>query len=142
MNFSNLSQNDRIALIAGAVVAIGALISISYDWGLIMIESLLAGLVAVIVLLAPGTVGRLPTSRGTSLLIAGVVASATNVLVALDSINWITNHLASFDALQFLAGLVAALVLLWTGWVASRAEGGSMGSTMGSSGAGMAPPAS
>src|SRR4030095_4715289 len=43
MDFSKLSQNDRIALGAAGVVVITALLSISNDWGALMFLSLGAG---------------------------------------------------------------------------------------------------
>ncbi|NJD29688.1 MAG: hypothetical protein FIA92_15530 [Chloroflexi bacterium] len=125
MNFSALSQNDRIALVAGGVVAIAALISLVYNWGAIMIISLLAGLLAVVVIIQPSLLAtlRLRGSKGSLLLIAGVGAALVNVLTGVDYLTWLTEHLVSFDALQFIVGIVAAIALLYAGWMAYRAEG-------------------
>lgn len=126
MNFSALSQNDRIALVAGAVVAIAGLLSIFWDWGAVMLISVLAGLLAVGVILQPSLVQslRLTGSKGSLLLIAGVGATLLNVLRGVDAVGFLTREFASFDALQFIAGIVAAIVLLYAGWMAYRAESG------------------
>ena len=121
-----MSQNDRIALAAGAVVAVTAVLSIFFDWGVVMVTSLLAGLLAVAAVIQPSLLAslRLSGSKGAYLLIAGVGATLVNGLTGIDYLNWIVDHIGTIDALQFIIGIVAAVVLLWTGWVAYRGEGG------------------
>ena len=57
----------------------------------------------------------------------GVVAAVSYLVTAIDWIGWIGENFASFDAIQFLIGLVASLVLARTGWRAYQ-ESGRMGS--------------
>ena len=42
--------------------------------------------------------------------------SADITVTAIDWLDWIGEHFASFDTLQFLVGLVASLVMAWAGW--------------------------
>jgi hypothetical protein len=125
MNFSALSQNDRIALVAGAVVAISGLLSIFYDWGAIMLISVLAGLLAMAAVAWPTILQslRISGSKGSLLVIAGVGATLTHVLRGLDAVAWLLDHLASLDALQFIVGIVAAIALLYAGYMAYRGGG-------------------
>ncbi len=126
MNFSALSQNDRIALVAGAVVAIAGLLSIYFDWGWVMLISVFAGLLAVVAIVQPSMLGSLQItgSKGAVLYVAGLGAALLNVLRGVDALEWLLDNLATVDALQFIAGIVAAIVLLYAGWVAYRGESG------------------
>ena len=126
MDFSKLGSNDRMALGAGIVVAVTALISIANNWGLIMVVSLLAGLAAAYVVLQPqlAPAMRLPATKGMLLLGAGVVAVIATGLTAVDWMSWILGHLISFDTIQFIVGLIAAVALLYAGWMAYSAERG------------------
>jgi hypothetical protein len=126
MDFSKLSQNDKMALGAGAVVAITGLISVANNWGIFMVLSLLAGLLAVFVIVQPqvAPATRLPATKGVLLLAAGGIAVIASGLTAIDWMGWILEHIASFDTLQFVIGLIAAIVLAWIGWTAYNAERG------------------
>jgi hypothetical protein len=128
MNFSKLSYFEKVAAVAAAVVVITALISLANDWGPLMAISLLAGLAALVVIflpqMAPAT--ALPGSKGSLLTAAGAVATVVTAVVAFSWIGWIGEHLGTFDTLQFLLGLVAAVVLAWAGWQVLRAEGGKL----------------
>ena len=126
MDFSKLGANDRNALIAGIVVAATALLSITGNWGVFMVLSLLAGLAAIFIVLQPqiAPAMRLPAPKGMSLLIAGAVATAATGLTAVDWLGWIVEHFVAFDTLQFVIGLIAAIALLYLGWVAYAAERG------------------
>ena len=125
MNFSALSQNDRLALGAAVVVVITALLSLSNDWGLLMAVSLLAGLAVLAVVFQPQVAPamKLPTSRGLALLALSALAVLATGLTAINWLGWILGHLVSFDTIQFLVGLVAALVMAWAGWGAYQADG-------------------
>jgi hypothetical protein len=142
MNFSALSQNDRIALVAGAVVALSGLLSIFYQWGAVMLVSALAGLLAVAVIIQPSLVAalRISGSKGSLLMIAGVGATLVNVLRGLDAVTWLLEHLISLDAIQFIVGIVAAIVLLYAGWMANRGAS-SPAAAMPAAAAPSAPPA-
>jgi hypothetical protein len=126
MDFSKLGSNDRMALAAGAIVAITGLISIANNWGLIMVVSLLAGLAAVYIVLQPqlAPAMKMPVSKGMALLGAGAVATVATGLTAVDWMGWILDHLLTFDTIQFIVGLIAAVVLLYAGWMAYSTERG------------------
>ena len=128
MNFSKLSYFEKVAAVAAVVVVITALISWANDWGNLMVISLLAGLGALLVVflpqMAPAT--ALPGSKGSLLVATGAVATVVTAVVAVGWISWIGEHLGTFDTLQFLLGLVAAVVLAWAGWQVLRAEGGKL----------------
>jgi hypothetical protein len=126
MDFSKLGSNDRMALAAGAIVAITGLISIANNWGLIMVVSLLAGLAAVYIVLQPqlAPAMKMPVSKGMALLGAGAVATVATGLTAVDWMGWILDHLLTFDTIQFIVGLIAAVALLYAGWMAYSTERG------------------
>ena len=129
MDLSKLTANERMAVFAGAVVVVSGIISLINNWGTLMLVALLAGAVVVggllIPQLSPGT--NLPAPRGIVMLGGGVVAAVSYVVTAIDWIGWIGENFASFDAIQFLIGLIASLVLAWTGWRAYQ-ESGRVGS--------------
>jgi hypothetical protein len=129
MDLSKLTANERMAVFAGAVVVISGIISLINNWGTLMLVALLAGAVVVggllIPQLSPGT--NLPAPRGIVMLGGGVVAAVAYLVTAIDWLGWIGENIASFDAIQFLIGLIASFVLAWTGWRAYQ-ESGRMGS--------------
>jgi hypothetical protein len=128
MNFSKLTYFEKVAAVAAVVVVITGLISLANDWGILMAISLLAGLGALLVVFLPqmAPTTALPGSKGSLLVAAGAVATVVTAVVAIGWVTWITEHLATFDTLQFLVGLVAAVVLAWAGWQVLRAEGGKL----------------
>ena len=124
MDFTKLSQNDRLTLGAGTVVVITALLSISNGWGALMFLSLAAGAGAIGVVLRPffaPAVSR-PATKGVTLLGLGAVATAATGLSGLNWLGWILEHIAKFDTIQFLTGLAAAVVLLVIGFQLFQAE--------------------
>lgn len=131
MNVSNLAANDRTALIAGVIVAVSGLISVANNWGVFMVLSLLAGLAAAFIVLQPqiAPATKLPAPKGLSLLAAGGVATLASGLTAIDWLSWIFEHLISFDTIQFIVGLVAAVVLLYIGWLEYSRERGTAAPT-------------
>jgi hypothetical protein len=126
MDFSILEPNDRRALGAGAIVVVSALLSIGNGWGALMFLSLLGGggAIAVVALpfVSPST--TLPVTKGIALFGLGAMAAIATGLTGLNWIGWIVGHVASFDAIQFVIGLVAAFVLLFAGYSAFKAERG------------------
>ena len=128
MRFASLRASDRLVLIAGAVIAITALISFidpaGYGGG-IMLISLLAGLGAAYVTLQPQVAPErtLPATRGLSLLVLGTAATAASAIAGVASLGYIIDNLTDSYVLIFLVGLVASVALLWVGWTAYNAEG-------------------
>jgi hypothetical protein len=127
MNLSSLGALDRRVLITGALAAIVALISFvdtSGDWGAIMILGLLGGLAAVFVALQPQVAPtmKLPVTKGMAILGSGALAAGGFVIAMLNYVGYITRNITDIYVLLMLAGLIASLVLLWTGWQAYQSE--------------------
>jgi hypothetical protein len=124
MDFSKLSQNDRITLGAATVVVITALLSIGNAWGAIMFLSLAAGAGAIVVVLQPivAPTAVLPVTKGVALVGLGATATIATSLAGLNWIGYILEYLVRFDTFQFLAGLAAAAVLLVIGFQAFQSE--------------------
>jgi hypothetical protein len=124
MDLSKLSQNDRVTLGVAGVVVVTALLSISNDWGALMVLSLAAGVGAIAVVLLPfvSPATTLPTTKGAALLGLGATATVATSLSGLNWLGYIVEHFAKFDTIQFLAGLAAAAVLLAIGLQAFQAE--------------------
>ncbi len=124
--FSKLSSNDKLALGAGALVESTALLALGDAWGMVMVLSLLAGTGAVAVILMPylSPGSKLPAPKGLSLLALGVAAVIGTGISTAQNIQFISEEIADFETLIFLAGLVFAVVLAYAGWVAFKAESG------------------
>jgi hypothetical protein len=126
MDFAKLSQTEKMVVYTSAVVVITALISIARDWGSLMFIPLLAGAAALVVVFAPQVMPntRLPGSNGSLLTVLGAVALLVWVVVLIDNLGWVGDHIVHWDTLQYVIGLIAAAVLTWTGWQILQAEGG------------------
>ncbi len=126
MNFSTLNATEKMAVYASVVVAILGLWSWSHAWGTLMVLAVLAAIGMLLVLFAPSVMPntKLPGSKGSLMLVTGGIAAVIWALSALTYLGWIFGHLATFDTLQFLVGLVAALGMGWFGWQAFQADGG------------------
>ena len=127
MNFSALSSNDRLAAIAAVVVVITGLVSIAAQWGALVFLSLAAGVVALFVVLQPqiAPAVKLPMTKGLLLLASGLVSTVVLLVVAFQWIDYIlTPPILVFDTVQYLIGVIAAVVLLYAGWRAYQSERG------------------
>ena len=125
MRFSQLSAEDRWNVILGVIVVVTGLVSFldptGSRGGLVLLGVLggvLAAFVAVQPQVAPTT--RLPSTRGTVLLVAGMLAAGGFVLGGLRFLSALFS-LRTFS-LIFDVGLVAALALLSLGWRAYGRE--------------------
>ncbi|HEY8170861.1 MAG TPA: hypothetical protein VIH24_07160 [Candidatus Limnocylindria bacterium] len=129
MDLSKLSSSERMAVFASAVVVITGILSLVWNWGSLMLIAAIAGAVVLggILLpqLSPST--NLPAPKGLVMLAGGIVAALAFIITAFDWLGWIGDHLATFDTIQFLVGLVASLVMAWAGWRAYQ-ESGHVGS--------------
>jgi uncharacterized membrane protein len=124
MNLSKISGTDRIASAAAAIIVVTALLSISSEWGLLMVLSLLAGVGTLAVVFQPqlAPARTLPATKATLLLALGATAAISTTLVAIDWIGWIFKHPTRFDTIQFLVGLAAAIALAVVSYRGFRAE--------------------
>jgi hypothetical protein len=127
MDVSKLSSPEKLgALGAAATIIGGAVAAGSYPghWGLAWIGVIAAlALLAILFLpqLSPTT--SLPGSRGSLLVVVGGIGAVVMVLLFLTTIAF---TFTGFDAasLLFLVAVAGAAVMLWAGWQALQAEGG------------------
>ncbi|HEY6608017.1 MAG TPA: hypothetical protein VI277_02370 [Candidatus Limnocylindria bacterium] len=129
MDLSKLSSTERMAVFASAIVVVTGILSTVWNWGSLMLIAVIAGAIVLggILLpqLSPST--NLPAPKGLVMLGGGIVAALAFIITAFDWLGWIGDHLATFDTIQFLVGLVASLVMAWAGWRAYQ-ESGHVGS--------------
>jgi hypothetical protein len=122
MNFSKLSQNEKLAFYGAIVVFLAGLIS---NWGGVFWLAVIAaaGMAVVIFLpqFAPTT--SLPGSKGTLMATLGIVALGAGVIEFLRWIGYIVGF-DEFDIWVFLVALVGAAVMAWAGWQELQREGG------------------
>jgi hypothetical protein len=137
MNFSKLSANEKMAVYSSAVLVVAGIIS---NWGGLMWLSVLAGIAVLAVVFIPqiSPTTKLPGSTGTLLVSLGAIAAAGAVIEILRYLGYFFDTLDYYKTWFFAVGLIAALVLLWTGWQAFQAEGGKF--QMGMDGAASVPP--
>jgi hypothetical protein len=125
--FSALNANDRMAAIAAVIVLITGVISVANAWGFLMILPVLAaiGVLAIIFQARVAPTATLPMTKGTLLFGLGAVAALIWALVTFQWIGYIlTPPIFIFDSIQFVIGLVAAIVMAFAGWRAYQAEKG------------------
>ena len=145
------SSADRPITIAAVIVVLLSLYALFAAWGGLMVVPLLAGLAALVILylpaIAPNT--KAPGSKGSLLMVSGVLAALFWLLATLTWLGYITNNFVSFDVIIFLIGFAASLWFGWLAWSAFQAEGGKFqfgntdmsGTTAGAAAASTAPPA-
>jgi len=142
------ATEKQIAWAAVAVVFL-SIYAVANAWGGLMFVPLLTGLAALVILflprISPNT--KAPGSKGSLLMVSGVLAAAFWLLAALTWVGWIFDHLATLDTILFLIGFASALVFGWLCWQAFQAEGGKfqfgntdMGTTMTGAAATATPP--
>jgi hypothetical protein len=122
--FSQLSKNDRLALVAAILVEITSLLALGDAWGMVMVIPFLASVGAIAVILLPWLAPsrRLPAPKGISLLALGIAAVVGTGISAAQNARFITEEIADPETLIFLGGLVVAVVLAYAGWMAFRGE--------------------
>ena len=122
----NLSSSDRMIAISAGLVVILSLYALFNAWGGLVVVPLLTALAALVILflpaISPNT--KAPGSKGSLLMVSGVLAALFWLLAALTWIGWIVDHLGSFDTWLFLIGFAVTLWFGWLCWSAFQAEGG------------------
>lgn len=124
---SALSANDRLAAIAAIIVTITGVISLAWAWGVLMLLPVLAGLGVLFIVfqsrIAPAM--KLPMNRGLLLFALGGIAALIWVVVTFQWIGYILEPpIFTVDTIQFLIGLVGAVLLAFAGWRAYQADAG------------------
>ena len=125
MDWGKLSAADRRIFIAAAVVVITGITSVIDEWGAGAVIGLLAGIAAIVVLMLPqiSPATKLPASKGQSLLVLGAAAAIGFGLAALTYLEYVFKVTRPYSIL-FDVGLVAAIALLYFGWLAYQGEKG------------------
>jgi hypothetical protein len=135
MDFSKLSQNEKLALYGAVAVFLGGVIS---NWGGLAWLAVLAAVGVVVVLLVPGiTFG----SKGTLLAALGLVALGSTVIELLRFLNYFFRTLTDFQTIAFVVAIIGAAVMAYAGWTELQREGGKWQFGTGTAPAGSPPPA-
>lgn len=122
MDFSKLSQNERLATFGAIAVVVGGLVGYSYGLTVLAVLAALAALAIVFLpQLSPTT--SLPGSQGSLLLIAGGIAAVVMVLALLMYISVIFTAF-NFRDLFFLVAVAGSVALVWAAWQELQGEGG------------------
>ncbi len=138
MDFSKLTQNEKLATYGSLAVIVGALVGLGAA-GLGFVAVLAAiGMLAVIFLPQLSTSTKLPGSRGSLMLVLGAVAAVILVLGFLNvlSIFGLLLQNAFIATLFYLIAVVGGVVMAWAGWNEFQSEGGKFQIGTGSSGTG------
>lgn len=141
MDFSKLSQNEKLMVYGSVAAIIGGIVG---GISSVMWIAVLAAIAIIVVILLPqfSPQTNLPGSRG-SLLVAiggvGAVAAALALLSVIADIGfWFENF--AVRTIFFLIGVAGALLVGWLAWQAFQAEGGKFNLGTASSGGGAAAP--
>jgi hypothetical protein len=128
MDFSKLSQNEKLAVYGAAASIIGPVVASGLGFGAGFLTLLLAvGMLAVVFLpqLSPTT--TLPGSKGSLMVIIGGIAAASAALALLSSIGWLGFFGSNLVfVLGWLVGIAGGLLMGWAGWQEFQAEGGKL----------------
>jgi hypothetical protein len=137
MDFSKLSQNDKLAAYGSAAVLVGGLVGYSYGLTVLAVLAAIAMLALVFLpQLSPST--NLPGSHGSLLLLVGGIAGVILLLALLLNIGTVFRGFDVRD-LFFLIAVVGGVVMAWVGWQDFQAEGGKF--QLGSASSATVPPA-
>lgn len=143
MDFSKLSQNEKLATYGSVAVIVGAIVGsvAGGDFGWLAVLAAVAMLVVVFIpQFSPAT--SLPGSKGSLMLLCGGVAAVILVLGLLASIGWLGLYFSAFalNAIFFLIAVAGGVVMGWAGWQEFQAEGGKFQLGTASTGASTPPP--
>lgn len=121
MDFSKLSQNEKLAVYGAAAVVLAGLIS---NWGGLLFFSILAAVGVLVVVFLPqfSPTTSLPGSKGSLMAALGLVAAAGAVITALQWIRFLGD--IDFNTIMFYVAVIGSLVLAWAGWQELQSEGG------------------
>ena len=139
MDFSKLSQNEKTAALASAVLVVAGLVAATtYTSYAITWLAILAAVGMLFVVLQPqiAPAVKLPGSKGSLMVVLGGIAGVIMVLALLATLTFIFVAFGFADVL-FLAAILAGVTMAWTGWTAFQAEGGKF--QLGTSSAAAAP---
>ncbi len=146
MDFSKLTQNEKLAVYGAAASIIGALLSSFGFFGFgALWFTLLLGVAMIVVVFLPQWSPKtsLPGSKGTLMLIVGGIAGVLAILALLGLLPAI-GFLGVYGGVWLigsLIGIAGGLLMGWAGWKEFQAEGGKFQLGTASSDRGAPPPA-
>ncbi|MGH2386292.1 MAG: hypothetical protein ACRDGB_14760 [Candidatus Limnocylindria bacterium] len=126
MDFSKLSQNEKLATYGSIAVIVGGLVGLgAAGLGLLAVVAAI-GMLAVVFLpqMSPST--RLPGSKGSLMLALGAIAAVVLVLgflTVLGSLG-ILLQFAFIGTVFYLIAVAGGVLMAWAGWQEFQAEGG------------------
>jgi len=126
MDFSKLSQNEKLATYGAIAVIVGGLVGFGAA-GLGVLAILAAAAVLIVVFLPQFSPhASLPGSRGTLLLVLGAIAAVVLVLGLLQVLSALGFLLqfAAVPTIFYLLAVAGGLIMAWAGWQEFQAEGG------------------
>ncbi len=126
MDFSKLSQTEKLAVYGSAAVIVGGLVGVGTAGLGILAVLAAAGMLAVILLPQMSPTTNLPGSKGSLMLLLGATAGVILVLGLLSIIGAVGVMLqfAALNTLFYLIAVVGGVVMAWAGWQEFQAEGG------------------
>lgn len=123
MDFSKLSQNEKLAVYGSAALLVGG--AVGYSYGLTALGMLAAIAMLAIVLLPHFSSGiTLPGSRGSLMVAAGGLAGAVMVLALLQAVAGVLFVNFGLRDAFFLVAVAGGVLMAWAGWQEFQAEGG------------------
>jgi len=142
MNWSRLTQNEKLAVYGSAAVIIGAAIggaASALGW-LALLAALAMLAVVFLPQMSPQT--SLPGSKGSLMVALGGIAAVVMLLGLLTAIAWLGLYFSilPLQAIFFLLAVAGGLVMGWAGWQEFQAEGGKFQIGTPSGGSGTPPP--
>jgi hypothetical protein len=129
MDFSKLTQNEKLAVYGAVASIVGpVLASMGFGLGVGWLTLLLAiAMLAIVFLpqLSPQT--TLPGSKGSLMVIVGGIAAVSAALALIGSLGWLGFIATNFlFVLGWLVGIAGGLLMGWAGWQEFQAEGGKL----------------
>jgi hypothetical protein len=137
MDFSKLTQNEKLAVYGAIASIVGPILaSMGFGFGVGWLTLLLAiAMLAIVFLpqLSPQT--TLPGSKGSLMVIVGGIAAVSAALALIGSLGWLgffgTNLVF---VIGWLLGIAGGLLMGWAGWQEFQSEGGKLQLGTGSGG--------
>ena len=126
MDFSKLTQNEKLAVYGAAASIIGPLVATAgFGFGVSWLTLLLAiAMLAIVFLpqLSPQT--QLPGSKGSLMLIVGGIAALSAVLALFSLLTLLALSGLGLFTIGMLIAIAGGLLMGWAGWQEFQAEGG------------------
>lgn len=144
MDFSKLSQNEKLATYGSVAVIVGAIVGGVVGGGFGWLAVLAAIAMLVVVFMPQFSASTtLPGSKGSLMLLCGGIAAVILVLGLLAVIGLLGAYFQAFplNAIFFLIAVVGGVVMGWAGWQEFQQEGGKFQLGTGPAAASTAPPA-